>query len=702
MTQVDEGRRVKDAAALNRSLQTLSRCNRVLWQARGEQELLQSICQILVDTAGVRLVWIGYCEDDAEKTVHPVASAGNGLGYLERVKISWGNSDAGQGPADDAIRTGKFCWIDDIRTDPKSSHWRTEAMARGYVSCVAFPLVAEAGAQGLLDLRGTLTLYADAFDKSDIERYADLASYLTCAVARLRSNLAEDVSYGVTALRTRADRKRAEEALRERADLLDLTHDTIFVRDANNIITYWNRGAEELYGWKREEAVGKVCHQLTQTIFPEPLEDIMEKLLRTSRWEGELIHAKRDGTKVIVASRWSAQRDERGRFVGTLETNNDTTERKRAEGALRRSEAQLAEAQRLSLTGSFTWNHFSNERHWSDETYRLLEYSPGLNPTSELFLQRVHPEDREFVQQTLNDALRNGTSFDIEHRLLMPDGSIKYLHTVSHATKNEAGYAEVVGATTDITATKRAIEELQQTQTELARLTRLTTMGQLAASIAHEINQPLTGIVTNGNTCLHWLADETLNLAKARMAAQRIVRDGARASDVIGRIRGLMTKSAPQIVDIDLNDVINEVLAFTQTELRMRKVSARTELATMLPLVLGDRVQLQQVILNLVINGIEAMSAVTDRPRILLIGSHLDTEGRALIFLRDHGSGLDPETIDKLFEPFFTTKSEGIGMGLAICRSIIEAHGGRLWAAGANPHGAVFQFTLPITTAKRS
>src|SRR5260370_5873384 len=229
MAKVDGSSGVEDSAArLNTSLLTLTRCNRALWQARDEQELLQSICQILVETAGVRLVWIGYCEDDAEKTVRPVARAGDGLDYLKRVKISWGSSDAGEGPVGDAIRTAMFCRVVDIRTDPRFSYGRTEAMALGFASCVALPLVADVGPQGLLDLRGSLTLYADAFDESEIERYADLASCLTCAIARLRSNVADYVTYGVTALRTREDLRRAEEARRDLPHLPDLTHHPTF------------------------------------------------------------------------------------------------------------------------------------------------------------------------------------------------------------------------------------------------------------------------------------------------------------------------------------------------------------------------------------------------------------------------------------------------------------------------------------------
>jgi C4-dicarboxylate-specific signal transduction histidine kinase len=247
-----------------------------------------------------------------------------------------------------------------------------------------------------------------------------------------------------------------------------------------------------------------------------------------------------------------------------------------------------------------------------------------------------------------------------------------------------------------------AAEALRKAQMELAHANRVTAMGQLTASIAHEINQPMTGVVANGHTCLHWLEDATFDLVKARVAAQRVVRDGQRASDVIGRIRALMTKSAPQTSDVDMNGVINEVLALIETERRTHRIGVRTELAATLPPVLGDRVQLQQVILNLLINGIEAMVSVTDRPRVLLIGSRLEAGGDALIFVRDHGTGLDSETADKIFSPFVTTKAKGIGMGLAICRSIVESHGGRLWASPASPHGAVFQFTLPTKAVKIS
>jgi C4-dicarboxylate-specific signal transduction histidine kinase len=240
-----------------------------------------------------------------------------------------------------------------------------------------------------------------------------------------------------------------------------------------------------------------------------------------------------------------------------------------------------------------------------------------------------------------------------------------------------------------------ASEALREAQAGLARVTRLTTMGVLTASIAHEIFQPLSAVVTNGNTCLHWLEDKTIDLAKARSAATRTVRDAERANDIIRRIRALMMKSEAQKADVDMNGVISEILALIHIELLKRQMSVSMALAPTLPPVLGDRVQLQQLVLNLVINSIEAMASVTDRPKGLTIETRTEGADHILVVVRDVGEGLDPEKIDRIFDPFFTTKPEGTGMGLAICRSIIEAHDGRIWASPGVPHGAMFQFTLP-------
>src|SRR5947207_15485898 len=254
-----------------------------------------------------------------------------------------------------------------------------------------------------------------------------------------------------------AERERAEGVLREKASLLNLTHDTVFVRDMNDVITYWNRGAEERYGWLSKEAVGRVSHELTQTAFPAPLQDINKELLETGQWEGELVHVRRDGTSVMVASRWALQRDESGNPIAILETNNDITERKQAEEELRRSEAFLTEGQRISHTGSWSWNVASGGVTWSEEHFRIFGFDlDQTKPSLQLFLETVHPEDRSFIERSLDEAVRGSTGFDIEFRIALADGSIKHVHGVGRPVLEESGEVHnYTGTTVDITEHKR-------------------------------------------------------------------------------------------------------------------------------------------------------------------------------------------------------------------------------------------------------
>jgi C4-dicarboxylate-specific signal transduction histidine kinase len=417
-----------------------------------------------------------------------------------------------------------------------------------------------------------------------------------------------------------------------------------------------------------------------------------------------------DGEYRRVLLRAVPRRDEDGNIVKWYGTTTDIEDHKRAETALRRSEAYLAEAQRLSLTGSFAWNVSRGEVFWSDEMYRILGFDRATKPTLELLFQRIHPGDRAFVQATLDRASMHGTALDIEHRLLMPEGSVKYVHVVGHTVSDGAASIEragldcfrlgsagleFVGAVMDVTTAKRAAEELHEAQAALAHVTRVTTLGELTASIAHEVNQPLGALVTNAEACLLWLDHQNPNLDEARRNVKMIIKDGHRAGEVIRRVRALLKKTDPQMAPLDINNVVNEVIALVQREVFSHRVSLRMELAPALPAVLADRVQLQQLLINLVINGIEAMQPVTDRPRQLVIRSRQDEADQVLVTVTDCGVGISAESADQLFNPFFTTKSGGMGMGLSICRSIIEAHGGRLSASGNVGPGATFQFTLP-------
>jgi PAS domain S-box-containing protein len=368
---------------------------------------------------------------------------------------------------------------------------------------------------------------------------------------------------------------------------------------------------------------------------------------------------------------------------------------KQIDGELRRSEMYLAEAQRLSQTGSFGWSVSSGEIFWSEESFRIFGYDKTPSVTLEMILQRVHPEDRALVRRTIERASSEGKDFDYEYRLLMPDGSVKHVHVVAHAVRDHVSQLEFIGALMDVTAAKEAGEALHKTQAELAHVTRVTTLGELTASIAHEVNQPLAAVVTNAEACLRWLDRAIPNLDEARRAVEWIIKDGNRAAEVIRHVRGLTNKTDTRKAPLDVNDVVNEVIVLVQRELLRQRVSLRTELAPALPVVLADRVQLQQVILNLIMNGIEAMLPVTGRPRQLVIRSDHDEARQVLVTVEDCGIGISAENADRLFNAFFSTRSGGMGMGLAICRSIVEAHEGRISAANNAGPGAKFQFTLP-------
>ena len=369
-------------------------------------------------------------------------------------------------------------------------------------------------------------------------------------------------------------------------------------------------------------------------------------------------------------------------------------ERTQAEEKLRQSEAYLVEVQRLSHTGSMYWKVTTGELSWSEETCRIFEYDVTTAPSAELVRQRIHPIDRAFVQQT-EDRHRKGERIDVdaEYRLLMPDGRIKHVHAIAHPLHDSSGNLEIVAAVMEVTATKQGEEALRQAQADLAHVSRVTTMGELTASLAHEVNQPIAAAVTNANACLRWLAGDLPNLDEARAAARRMVRDGTRVADIISRIRLLFTKGAPQRDLVDVNEVIREMIVLLRREAMRYSLSVRTELAADLPQVLADRVQLQQVIMNLIINSFDAMKDV-DATRELAIKSRRAENEQLLVCISDTGVGLPPQR-DQIFNAFFTTKLHGIGMGLSISRSIVESHGGRLWAADNSPRGASFCLTLP-------
>ncbi|MFA5955883.1 nitrogen regulation protein NR(II) [Hyphomicrobium sp.] len=367
---------------------------------------------------------------------------------------------------------------------------------------------------------------------------------------------------------------KATHDLRDQAALLDLTHDAIYVRNIDDVIVYWNVGAEELYGWKSEEAVGRSVLDLLKTKFPKPIKEIMADLADANRWQGEIRQTKRDGTEVVVASRWSQQRDDKGRPIATMVTNNDITDQQRAE------------------------------------------------------------------------------------------------------------------------------DDLHKAQGELAHVTRLTTLGELTASIAHEVNQPLAAVVTNGEAALRWMQRDVPDLKEVHSSLERMISNGRRASDVIARLRALTRKTDLIRAPLDANELLEDVLLLVERELISKNVALKLNLANVPLPVLGDRVQMQQAIINLAVNAVQAMSTVADRPHALHIRTHIGQDENAqktvTIEISDNGPGIDPAVIGNLFTAFYTTKSEGMGMGLSICRSIIESHGGKIVATSEPGQGATFSVHLPV------
>jgi PAS domain S-box-containing protein len=523
------------------------------------------------------------------------------------------------------------------------------------------------------------------------------------------SRLAPSVVRAQREATQKAERRRAEDALRQSeaylAEAQRLSHTGSFGWRPSTGEILWSEETFRIFEY--DQATKPSIEVILQRVHREDAASVKETVERASQDGKDFEHEYRlvmpDGGVKHVHVVAHAERDESDEieFVGAV---MDVTAAKQAEEALRRSEGYLADAQRLTGTGSWAWNVATRQGlYWSQENYRLLGFDPeGGIPSNEAFYQRIHPEDRERVRrEVFLERPDEGPHFDVDFRIVLPGGAIKYVHSTGHPVRNISGdLVEYVGTSIDVTERKQADEErerLRQVQADLAHLSRVTTMGELTASLAHEIRQPISAAVTNGKTCLRWLSRDEPDVAEASEAASRLVKDVTRAADIIGRISSLFKKGALQRELVDVNELIREMIVLLRSEASRYSISIRTELAEGLPKVMADRVQLQQVFMNLMLNGIDAMKETSGGSE-LAIKSETD-DGQLLISVSDTGVGLPPEQGDQIFKAFFTTKDNGTGMGLPISRSIIESHGGRLWATGASGRGATFQFTLPATVA---
>ena len=526
---------------------------------------------------------------------------------------------------------------------------------------------------------------ADELDQTVAQRTAELAA----ANEVLRKEVAE--------------RRRAEETLAANEYNLRLIVDSI----PGLVSLLTSSGEVELVNPQLVEYCGRTLEELkrwgtSDTVHPEDLPRVAQifapSITSGNPYDFEARIRRFDGVYRWFQVRGLPVRDSTGCILRWCSLLTDIDERKRTEEALKRSEAFLAEGQRLSRVGSFSWRVETGEITWSEELYRIFEFDLDMRVTLELIGSRVHPEDIPLLNDMIARARGTGSDFEYEHRLLMPNHSVKYLHLVGHGRRDRHGGLVYIGAAQDVTEHRLSEETLGKVRSELAHMARVTSLGALTASIAHEVNQPLSGIVTNASTCLRMLTLDPPNVDGARETARRTIRDGNRASDVITRLRALFSKKDTIAERVDLNDATREVIALSLSELHRNRVILRCELSDAAPLVTGDRVQLQQVILNLIRNGSDAMNTVHDRPRELLIRTERDEGDRAVLSVKDAGIGFDPKSMDKLFQAFYTTKSDGMGIGLSVSRSIIEQHEGRLWATLNDGPGATVSFFIPCAT----
>ncbi len=525
-----------------------------------------------------------------------------------------------------------------------------------------------------------------------------LVKYLRAAARVLPSDLGELQFVG--AISDITERKHWEERSRHSESHLRAIVDTIPAivwstrPDGSN--DFHNGRLLDYTGFSPQEAAGSGWRKMIHPDDAERHGEAWRSAVTTGAlFECESRLRRFDGEYRWFLARAEPFRDEQGHIIKWYGTNVDIDDRKRAEQSLRRSEAYLAEAQRLSHTGSFGWNASTGEIFfWSEEVYRIFGRDPAVRMTSHEAMQRLHPDDIESVRQVLRDAA-NRKDFDFQCRLVMPAGATKHIHITAHSVPSGSDDIHFLGAVSDITERVTAQEMLNGVQANFAHASRVSVLGELTASIAHEIAQPLAAIAASSGAGLQWLERTEPDLLEVRNATASIVNNVRRATEIIARIRSMATRTLPEHTVLSLDDIIREALTFLRYEVQARNAHIAHYTASIEPLVLADRTQVQQVLVNLVMNAMQAL--VQGQERKITIQTTIEEETSVICSVEDTGAGIRPEHLPRVFESFFTTKEGGMGMGLALCRSILEAHGGNLTVQNLEGGcGARFSFTLPL------
>ena len=636
-------------------------------------EVLEALCRVVEDAAPGRLCSVLSIDPDGLRFRH---GAGPSLPAAYNEVLDGLIMDCNFGPCGMAANLKTQVIAADVASDPRwtASPWPGMVLGHGLRSCWSTPIVSRGD-----KVIGVFALYQpepaspDPREQELIRQFTQIASV---AIERAQSD---------------ASLKRSNAYL---AEAQRLTHTGSFTWNPATDEHDWSAEIYRIFEWEPSTKVS--LGMILQTLHLDDLGAVDQVIAHAKAGEDfeiEFRAVMANGTvkHIQVHAHRIPGQGARLEYVGAIQ---DVTERRLSEEALRRSNAYLARAQHISATGSFSWRVAADEIDWSEQVYRMFEYDPVTPITLQLIGARVHPEDLPMMKDMVERARRGDPDFEYEHRLVLPDGRIKHLHIMAIGAPDPRGQMEYIGAAQDVTDRRVSEETLSRVRSQLTHMARVSSLGALTASIAHEVNQPLSGIITNANTCLKMLAADPPNILGAQETARRTVRDGNRAADIIKRLRTLFAKRDSTNEPVDLNAAAREILALSSSDLQRSRVIVRAELADDLPLVMGDRVQLQQVILNLLINAADAMSSVDDRPRKAVVRTErLDSDSVGLT-VQDTGVGLDAQATERVFEAFYTTKSDGMGIGLSISRSIIESHGGRMWARPNDGAGVSFTFTV--------
>ena len=552
-------------------------------------------------------------------------------------------------------------------------------------SILCLPLVNQAKPIGVLYLENNLAPGVFVPARAAVLRLLASQAAIALEIARLHGDLAE-----------------REAQIRR---LVEANLIAMFIGNRDGQIVAANDAFLSMVGYDRDDLAGGRLRwtDLTAPEWRDRANEAVVELDSIGRASPfELEYQRKDGSRLPVLIGAATFDDGSNRGVAFV---LDLTERKRAEKelranaeTLRRSEAYLAAAQRLSSTGTWVFSATAT-LYWSEESYRIWGLDPvqGL-PNRETLWQRIHPDDRDRVDQEARDATDRNRVYSVEFRIVLPDGTVRYLRSIGRPFfSTEGELVEIVGTDVDVTERRRAQDErerVRQLESDLAHVNRVSVLGEMTATLAHEILHPIATARNNARAATRFLDVSPPDLGEVREALDCVVRDADRAADIVGRIRAHLKKAPPRSDRFDLNKAIKEVILMVQNAIDKHGVSVRLRLTDRLLPVCGDRVQLQQVVLNLVLNAVEAMSAVEEGARKLAISTERTDDRHVIVAVRDSGPGIDSGQIEKVFEPFYTSKASGVGMGLSICRSIVIAHGGRLWAEPNQPEGALFQFML--------